>query len=373
MNNTLIIVIVVVIVLLSGIALLGVLGGRDKKRQPSYPQRRREQAPAERKEPSFSGGRQPEAQDAAVAADAPAAEEEGEGQAKVVVVKEAAAAVAAPQPELPLTFTPPELPPPDEALRHDTSYFYLIYFYAEAPLPPAALQPLLESLKRYRILLYKILGYSEKEGQWKEEKVDNLRYWLLALPLANRGGRLDKAKLDLIEEESRRFAQKLKIHVRFPSRSVAEHNGQVLDDFCNSVDLMIELRIILPQRESLSRIHELLTMHDMTPKEKKYVYRVNSEVFFLAQYVELPESTTQSLNFFMDTPKISKPTRAFDDMIDRLKKIAVLLNGSIIDPVGKPVDEARIEEIHQQLARLLRLMNEKGVTPGGSLAHLLFF
>lgn len=340
---------VAILLVFIGIAIWGVRIGQQKHQPPAD-----EATP--RVEPTFSGDGAPPSTAAAAGNDEPAI-----------------SATTPPQAELEINYTPPDLPAPDESLLH-TDICFSINFYSERESIAASVFTALEKkVRQLQLAVYRQLGFDEAQQAWVRDPAKPCRYWLLAFPLADRSGRLSQERITLLTEEAHRFAQANGLHLRSSSVTTAIANAELLDEFCNTMDLVVEWRINLSKDVLINRIDDLLGMHHLTQEGARHVYRLDSETIFMATCSKsLSNHHGQSLLFCLDAPKVSIPEQGLTDMYNTARKIADALGAKITDPRGVAIDDARIAAIREQLTALRKKMTDFGVPPGSSTAHLLF-
>lgn len=341
-EESVIVATVLIVLLLGAAAFLGIVGGRRRNDND------KQEAPL--KEPVFSN--RTDATEAAAV--------EVEKKEKT------------PQLDLPLSppFPLPDLPAPHESLL-TADICYVIHFYGEEALTAAAFAPLTESLSRLHATVYRLLGYDESAGEWKHSLADSFRYWLVAVPLANRGGHLNEEGIKSIGDDARRFAQKLRLYPVFPPLAESLEKARLLDNFCHTVDMVLEFRVTCAAALTLERVEQVAATQRLTPHEGQYIYRADSESLFHVRPATTG-NTVRLLTFMLDAPKVSSPERAFDSMIHCIRKISGVTDGAFTDPNGNPVSDERINEIRRQLSVLRQQMSQYGVIPGSMMAHLLF-
>ena len=280
------------------------------------------------------------------------------------------AAPASPQGTLPITpFSPPTLPAPTNDIL-SPGFCYEIRFYGEETLNAKDFAPLLEKLPGKAC---RLLGFNAN-GQWRHAPDSSCQYWLVALPLADRGGALMIDTIHHIEIAARTFAQKMKLHPVFPNATEVLKSADLIDKFCATVDMFIELRLV-GTPNSAARIEEVMRIGGLAQdSERVYLCRVDSEVLFRVKLMPTPAggAPRQTLIFEMDSPNVCNPPNAFAEMIQRLRRIAKVLDMSLRDPAGNAIDDERLHAMSRQLSSLTAQMREFGVTPGGALARLIF-
>ena len=275
-------------------------------------------------------------------------------------------AVSAPEParQQPAMTSVPDIPAPSESSLPDVCYS--IRLYGQAPVPIEVLYPLIQRLKERRLPVCRVLGCADDSGQWQLTPKKTLPYWLIALPLANRDGCLTADRIATITRECEQFAHHNSFHLILTPVQQAIDNARLLDEFCQTVDVILELRLDVPTH--LAQATQLMRMHGMTPENGRYEFRYESELLFSAQTRERPAVVI----FKLDAPNVSDCARALDRMMGCIGKVAGALGVTITDSSGKAVDEERIADIRKRLVLIKKSMIDYGVVPGSAMATLLF-
>lgn len=267
-------------------------------------------------------------------------------------------------------FVPPELPlPPESILPLDVCYS--TRFYGDKPTSVNDMESFRRQLNSSKSSNNYLLGFDEDGGQWRMPPDSPSRYWIIAMPLADRGGAITTADIQRLEEQSRVFAQKKQMRVVLPSLSESLKNAASIDSFCAAADMFIEIRLS-GESQPLARTDEILRLVGMRSDERDYVCRMNSENLFRARLMTATAAGRQTIIFEMDAPNISNPPRAFDEMIRAARRAAGMLNMQLTDPQGANIDDARVAEMNKQLALLASQMRKFGAEPGSSIARMIF-
>ena len=272
-----------------------------------------------------------------------------------------------------LTMKLPDLPPPNEALL-ESDICYVMHFYGTEPVGLLTFHPLIKQLQ-LRANFIRALGYDKITDTWQTANdTDKYAYWLFAIPLADRGGMLTREKIQIVEEDAKRAIEGTGIRAVFPPTNEVLETAELLDKFCNDVDMLLELRIGFQAGANTSRgLDAIAMLQNGTQEEKgKYAYRQDSESLFSIIYNPQAGRLGQTITFSLDAPRVTHPEKTFEDMVDYAKRLASVLNGTITDPSGQVVDDGRLANIRQELAVLCYRMNEKDVAPGSPTAKLLF-
>ena len=279
------------------------------------------------------------------------------------------------QAAVPVTLPEFELPSlPSLPNEWQEIFCYIVRFYEEGASEARRFEALKEQLRRREVKIFQLLGFDEHGQQWQSaDFLAAYRYWILMIPLADRSGSLSAQRLKLLQDDCRRFAAKLRQRVEFPDLKGVLERVKMLDAFCNEADIVLRLRIVLPESLNLDAAAELLERAYMVADEKgRHVYRLNSEIMFTAEAEKLPNNTVQELSFILDAPKVSDPLRAFESMIQSMQEIAELKQGRLTDRNNNELTDTDIGMMRGSIAQLAENMKEQGVPPGSMLAHLLF-
>lgn len=275
------------------------------------------------------------------------------------------------QQKLDLEYTPPQLPPLEE--HWQAVYCYVVQFFQEQVQTPAGFVPLKDRLNQRSFSVFQLLGFNENSQQWEAAQTPaTYRFWQLMVPLANRGGSLSSERIKLIREDCLRFAEKTNLRVKFPPLEGAMERAKLLDQFCNEVDVVLNLRVVLNDAQTLEDTEELLARSYLNKENDSYVYRLDSEKLFTAMPLLLPNNLVREVLFTLDAPRVSQPQRAFEDMIRAMHDMAELKQGQLYDRKDTRLGETDIGIIRGAIDQLATQMSEKGVVPGSTLAHLLF-
>ena len=249
------------------------------------------------------------------------------------------------------------------------------------------------------------------------------RNWLVALPLADRGGRMTEEKIRAVERETRRFAELRRLQPSFPPTASSLENAKLVDDFCERVDIELALHVDGPSRPSRASVEKMLRLQGLTDApvravgkggtvgvgtgpvmgsgsgsgmvsggngfggngsgngngaggsgSGRLVWTRDGEVRYSAQPRRVSSSPGEvsSVVFRLDVPNVSDPARAFDEMLECAAKVARVFYFKVRDPDGRDIGEDRARELRMLALGVAEDMRAHGVAPGGDVARLLF-
>ena len=289
------------------------------------------------------------------------------------------------------SFSPPKLPePPEELIPLDICHAVRLHCREEAEaewLRGADLEPLRTGLRDCGLPVFRFLACGD-DGEWLAAKSDGeggrrFRHWLVALPLADRGGPMTEEKIRMVERETRRFAELRKLHPVFPHTGASLENAKLVDEFCGRVDVEVVLHVDGTARPSRGSVEKMLRLQGLEADADSaaaknggggLVWRRDGEVrfgVFLRRSSVAPGDVSCAV-FRLDVPNVSDPARAFDEMLECALKVARVFFFQVRDPEGGEINEERAKELRLLALGVAEDMRKHGVTPGGDVARLLF-
>ena len=287
-----------------------------------------------------------------------------------------------------ISFKPPRLPDPSEDLIPlDICHAVRLHCREESEadwLRASDLEPLRSGLRECGLPVFRMLGCND-DGDWHGARTEGseaerrFRHWLVALPLADRGGMITEEKIRAVERETRRFAELRKLHSVFPPMKTSLEHARLVDDFCGRVDIEVILHVdgtARPSRGSVEKMLRLQGLEGMDDAEGKngLVWRKDGEVrygVYLRRSSSAPGDVS-CVEFRLDLPNVSDPGRALDEMLECARKAARVFFFQVRDPEGGEITEERAKELRTLAVGVAEDMRNHGVTPGGDVARLLF-
>ncbi len=86
----------------------------------------------------------------------------------------------------------------------------------------------------------------------------------------------------------------------------------------------------------------------------------------------LRTSSTNGVVLVLDVPRVPDPLRAFDQMKLAAKRIAHTLDGELVDDNRRPLDDAALAAIRQQVQIAADALKACHIDPGSPRAQALF-
>ena len=267
----------------------------------------------------------------------------------------------------------PDLPEPNQDLIA-TDVSYVIRLYCENEKPFEFFHPLIINLGFPTIRAF---AFEEDKGEWRlPAEKSRARYWMLALPLVDRGGIMTRERILLIEGDTKQFlAPEAGVVAKFSNAGASLELAQKLAPLFDAINKSLEWRINFDaDDDGVGRATEAIGMDRriVRVEKSKHEYRQDSEALFAVIYKPLSGLSSKSIGVFLDPPLLSDPPRAFGQMLEYARRLADVLGGVITDSRGQSLDEERIADIAQQLDELCQTMRGYGVPPGSEMAKFLF-
>jgi ZipA, C-terminal FtsZ-binding domain len=225
------------------------------------------------------------------------------------------------------------------------------------------------------------------ETEWEEASpFRHYAYCDLAvgLQLADRNGALPEDTLELFCNRLRDFAGRHSGRVACPDVKQAVKAGNELDLFCVDVDVLIGLNVVAQGTASFSGrdVAQLAQAAGMQLSEEG-IFHCRDEggesLFSLCNQASMPFSqaslddlTTHGVTLLFDVPRVGDGLTVFDRMAALGRKLASELGGLLVDDNSRPLTDAGIAKIREQLGQIYAAMDARGVPAGGTRARRLF-
>jgi hypothetical protein len=228
-------------------------------------------------------------------------------------------------------------------------------------------------------------GYDEARALWRpvgpETRYARLR---VGVQLTNRAGPIEDEDLAAFCGEVQEVALAIAAQADFPDTDEAVARAQELDRFCAGVDVQIGLSVIGSESHAFSgsKLRSLAESAGMTIGRDGRFHRYaedGTELFSLSNLEPMPFHAetmktlqTRGVTALFDVPRVSASPSAFRRFIDFAHQLEQALGGVLVDDNRKPIGQAALEAIGQQLESIHGTMAARGIPAGGPLALRLF-
>lgn len=231
------------------------------------------------------------------------------------------------------------------------------------------------------------LGLNPHSGNWEEAghgaRVD---YHEIAatIQLADRSGPIVGQDLAAFCDAVQEVASALVAVVDFPDRQAALQRAAALDQFGADVDVLIGVNVITQNGEAFAatKVRALAESAGMKLQPDGAFHFISDEgadLFSLGNLDPAPFSadnirhlSTHGITFLFDVPKAAEGTRTFNQMLAVARQMASSLGGQVVDDNRRPLTEAGIDRIKQQLAEIYARMEAQQIKNGSRRALRLF-
>jgi hypothetical protein len=169
-----------------------------------------------------------------------------------------------------------------------------------------------------------------------------------------------------------------------PDIDAALAQARELDRFCADVDVLIGLSVIGSESHTFpgTKIRALAESAGLAMGKDGRFHRLGEdgiEQFALANLEPMPfhpetvkTLQTRGVTALFDVPRVPPSDAAFRRFIDFAHELEQSLGGVLVDDNRKPIGQAALEAIMQQLDRIHATMDERGIPAGGPVALRLF-
>lgn len=232
------------------------------------------------------------------------------------------------------------------------------------------------------------LGLDGHSGRWRAllpQDPGMITQLAVALQLTDRRGPLSAETLARFVEGVHALAQRHAGLVELPDRQAVLDRAGTLDAFCAAVDLQLSLHVVPrpdgPPEMAGARLKPVLDAARLRLEGERFVAFAEdgTEMFGLGCEVtsefapsRLEALALTGLNFSLDVPRVAAGTAAYDRMLDCARAAVSALDGQLVDPHGKPLQEATLDAIRARIDELQRKMSAHAI-PAGSLRALRLF
>jgi hypothetical protein len=228
-------------------------------------------------------------------------------------------------------------------------------------------------------------GRDDARGDWRPiEPAGRYRSLRVGLQLADRSGAVTEADLAVFARAVNEIAVALGARPRVPPIAEGLARAQGLDRFCADVDVLIGLSVIGSESHTFpgTKIRAAAESAGLVVGKDGRYHRFGEdgiEHFALANLEPMPfhpetmkTLQTRGVTALFEVPRVPASDTAFRRFLDFAHELEQALGGVLVDDNRKPIGQAAIESILQQLDRIHATMDERGIPAGGPVARRLF-
>lgn len=228
-------------------------------------------------------------------------------------------------------------------------------------------------------------GRGDARADWRRvEPAGRYRNLRVGLQLADRAGAATETDLAAFSRAVHEVAGALGARCKVPDLAEALARAQELDRFCADVDVLIGLSVIGSESHTFpgTKIRAAAENAGLVVGKDGRYHRYGDdgiEQFALANLEPMPFHAetmktlqTRGVTALFDVPRVPASDTAFRRFLDFAHELEQALGGVLVDDNRKPIGQAAIESILQQLDRIHATMDERGIPAGGPVARRLF-
>ena len=143
-----------------------------------------------------------------------------------------------------------------------------------------------------------------------------------------------------------------------------------LDAFCARVDALINLNLRVREPEAaVPKMHAQLAALGLA---EGYPACARFNALGDVDFQVLADEAQGLISLTLDFPQVTRPDLAVTDMLEMARTLAVGLDADIVDDGGRPLGEAGMALLSNQVVRLAAMLQAQGIEPGSPLSRRLF-
>jgi hypothetical protein len=205
------------------------------------------------------------------------------------------------------------------------------------------------------------------------------------LLLADRNGAASHAQLDTFVRVMSELAPMLPAALSVPDVAAETDRAEALDRLCADVDVQIGLTVLKPEPANIAGtrlrgVAEAAGFRLAPGGRFEFPQEDTGAILYTLQNVRnepftvdtLRASATTGVVLVLDVPRVADPLRAFDQMKLTAKRIAHTLDGDLVDDNRRPLDDAALASIRQQVQIAADALKACRIDPGSPRAQALF-
>jgi len=203
--------------------------------------------------------------------------------------------------------------------------------------------------------------------------------------LADRNGAASRAQLDTFARVVREIASTLGATFTLPDLAHEATRAESLDRLCAELDVQIGLTIQMPEPASipgtrLRGVAEAAGFRLSPAGRFEFVNEDTGAVLYTLQNLRpdafsaemLRLTATNGVVFLLDVARLSDPVRTFDQMKIAAKRMATTLGAELVDDNRRPLDDAALATIREQVKSAADALRAVHIEPGSQRALALF-
>ena len=188
--------------------------------------------------------------------------------------------------------------------------------------------------------------------------------------LANRSGPMNAMEFSEFVAGVQAIADHLNVLADTPDMNAVLARARALDDLCASLDAQMGLGVEAQGPLGLEDLAGLAAQAGCVERGNNRYARLaeGGEVLFSLALSDAPNR----LSLLLDVPRAPAAAAPWAEMLACARLCADRLGGRIVDDAGRPLNEAHLTAIEQQVAQRYQALDDAGFAAGSALALRLF-
>lgn len=204
----------------------------------------------------------------------------------------------------------------------------------------------------------------------------------IGLQLVDRRGLISEGDIQRFNDQVLAFAAGFNADVALPQRDEVLREARDLDAFCAEVDVLVGINLVAGQPFFGTKLRSLAEANGMKLEADgqfhaysdsgSHLYTLMSSDSrpFVSQ--ELLEKRFSQVTLLFDVPRVAGCATVFDRAVLFAQQLARSLKADLVDDAGRPLTEAGLQTIRQQLKAIHSRMDDRGIAAGSVTALRLF-
>jgi hypothetical protein len=231
-------------------------------------------------------------------------------------------------------------------------------------------------------------GRRNADAPWQLLKSDTAGEFteiIACLLLADRGGAASKDLVEAFARLAGNVASSVPAAYVPPDAAREAARAEALDRICADLDVQIGLTVLKAGPATISGtrlrgVAEAAGFRLMDSGRFEWTQEETGSVLYsLGNYREEPftadslrVAATPGAVFLLDVPRVADPVRAFDQMKLAAKRMAQTLDATLVDDNRRPLDDAALAAIRDQVQATAAALRKMNIEPGSPRALALF-
>lgn len=219
----------------------------------------------------------------------------------------------------------------------------------------------------------------------KTETVGEFSEICVCLLLANRAGAASQALIEAYFRLIDEIASSLPAAMVAPDAAAETARAETLDRICADLDVQIGLTVLKTSATMIAGtrlrgIAEASGFRLVDGGRFDWVQEETGTVLYSLQNYRSEPFTADTLRatstpgavFLLDVPRVADPVRVYDQMKLAARRMAQTLDATLVDDNRRPLDDAALNAIRDQVRTTAQAMREVNIEPGSARALALF-